>query len=158
MKNLSLGLFLVVFILFSCSADKEKITLEPGTPTYVFAKELATKLPAADPDSNKVIIQTATFAISTGEVIELIYTNFGLRAGDLQKMSAERIKGILEMNAEKLAEQKLVLNAAEKKGITISDEQIDSLLQVQYKHVGGEEVFLNYLEKIMRRKSLNLKI
>jgi len=147
MKNLSLGLFLLIFILFSCSADREKVTLEPGTPTYVFAKELATVLPAADPDSNKVIIQTTTFAVSTGEVIELIYTNFGPRADDLKKMSAERIKGILEMNAEKLAEQKLVLNAAEKKGITFNDEQVDSLLQAQYKQFGGEEVFLNYLTK-----------
>ncbi|MCK4559405.1 MAG: peptidylprolyl isomerase [Calditrichia bacterium] len=147
MKNLFLVLLLPVIILFSCSADTEKVTLEPGTPSYVFAKDLATVLPAVDPDSNKVIIQTETFAISTGEVIELIRTNFGPRAGDLQKMKADRIKSIIEMNAEKIAEQKLILNAAEKKGISISEAQVDSLLQVQYQHVGGEEVFLNFLAK-----------
>jgi parvulin-like peptidyl-prolyl isomerase len=147
MKNLYLGLFLFVFILFSCSTDKDKVKLEPGTPTYVFAKELAAIVPAVDPDSNKVIVETETFAISTGEVIEIIFTNFGPRAGELKKLQADRIKNIIEMNAEQLARQKLLLNAANEKGITISETQIDSLLQVQYKQVGGEKVFLDYITK-----------
>ncbi len=89
MKNLYLGLLLFVFILFSCSTDKDKVKLEPGTPTYVFAKELSAIVPAVDPDSNKVIVETETFAISTGEVIEIIFTNFGPRAGELKKLQAD---------------------------------------------------------------------
>ena len=147
MKNYLLGLLAFIFILFSCSTQKDKVTLEPGTPSYVFAKDLASAIPSLDPDSNKVIVETETFAITTGEVIELIVTNFGPSIDELKKLPTDRIKMIVESNAEKLAEQKLILTAAKNKGISISDIQLDSMLQAQYQQVGGEEVFLNYLAK-----------
>jgi parvulin-like peptidyl-prolyl isomerase len=147
MKKIFSGLFILLLMLFACSTDKEKVTLEPGTPSYVFAKDLAKVVPAVDPDSNKVIVETEKFLVTTGEVVDLILTNFGSGASDLQKLQPERIKGILEMNAERLAEQKLILNAAKDQGISISDEQVDSILQVQYQQMGGEEAFINYIAK-----------
>jgi parvulin-like peptidyl-prolyl isomerase len=80
-------------------------------------------------------------------VIELIVKNFGPSLGELKKLPTDRIKMIIESNAEKLAEKKLILTAAKMKGISISDTQVDSMLQAQYQQVGGEEVFLNYLAK-----------
>jgi parvulin-like peptidyl-prolyl isomerase len=147
MKKLLPGLLILLFMLSSCSTEKEKVTLEPGTPGYVFAKDLATVIPSVDPDSNKVIVETAKFAVTTGEVIDVILTNFGTGAGDLKKMPAERIKGILEMNAERLAEKKLILDAAKDEGISVTDQDIDSVLQAQYKQMGGEEAFTNYIAK-----------
>lgn len=147
MKKLISVLLAFVFILFACSTQKEKVTLEPGTPSYLFAKELASAIPSLDPDSNKVIIETETFAITTGEVIKLIFTNFGPSIDELKKLPTDRIKMIIESNAEKLAEQKLILHAAKMKDISISDVQVDSMLQAQYQQVGGEEVFLGYLAK-----------
>jgi len=147
MKNFIPGLLILLLMLASCSTDKEKVTLEPGTPGYVFAKDLAKVLPAVDPDSNKVIVETVEFEVTTGEVVDLILTNFGTGASDLQKMQPQRIKSILEMNAEKLAEQKLIIDAAKDQGISISDEQIDSMLQAQYQKMGGEEAFINYISQ-----------
>ena len=140
-------ILLLAVIIYACSNKKEKVTLEAGTPAYVLAKDISVILPAIDPDSNKIIVITDKFDVSTGEVIQIIHTNFGPRADDLKKMESSRIKQIIELNAEKLAEQKLVIEAAEEKGITISDAQLDSLIQSQYNQVGGEEVFLNYLQK-----------
>ena len=62
-------------------------------------------------------------------------------------MDAARIKQILDMNAVKIAEQKLLLHAAEIKGINVSEQTLDSLLQTQFDHVGGEQVFMNFIEK-----------
>lgn len=147
MKYLYLALSLVVLLLCSCSGDKEKVTLQPGTPSYAFAKDLSSVVPAVDPDSNKVIIETNTFSISTGEVIDVIFTNFGPRSSELKNLAPDRIKSVIEMNAEQLAKEKLLLNAAGKKGITVTDAQVDSLLEVQYQKVGGEDVFQNYIAK-----------
>lgn len=147
MKIQYLGFLLLLVVLISCSKEKEIVTLEAGTPAYILAKDISAIVPAIDPDSNKIIVITEEFEVSTGEVIQVIHTNFGPRADDLKKMESTRVKQIIELNAEKLAEQKLVINAAEEKGISISDSQLDSLIQVQYKQVGGEEVFLNYLKK-----------
>lgn len=140
-------ILLLSVVVISCTNEKEKVTLAPGTPAYILAKDISTILPAMDPDSNKIIVITDKFDVSTGEVIQIIHTNFGPRADDLKKMESSRIKQIIELNAEKLAEQKLVIAAAQDKGISISDAQLDSLIQAQYNQVGGEEVFLNYLQK-----------
>lgn len=147
MKIYFLGILAFAFIVFSCSSDKETVTLEPGTPSYVFAKELAIVVPSVDPDSNKVIIETETFVITTGEVINLLFTNFGPRAGDLKNLPADRIKKIVETNGEQLAVQKLLLEAANKMGVEVPETYADSVLQAQYQRAGGEEVFLDYLTK-----------
>jgi parvulin-like peptidyl-prolyl isomerase len=146
MKNVYVYLVLILFMVVSCSTEKEKVTLEPGTPSYVFASDLAKVLPAVDPDSNKVIIETKAFVVTSGEVIDLILKNFGNDADQLLKMPPEQIKGILEMNADKLAERKLLLDSANEQGISIGDGQVDSILQAQYEKHGGEAKFVEYLE------------
>jgi parvulin-like peptidyl-prolyl isomerase len=129
----------------ACSSKKEKVTLEPGTPTYTLAKELMAIVPSVDPDSNKVIISSDDFDITTGEVMEALVRNFGPRVAELKKMDAAKVKKIIEGNAIKIGEQKLLLTAASEKGIITSNELVDSLLQVQFGHVGGEEKFMQYI-------------
>jgi parvulin-like peptidyl-prolyl isomerase len=136
------------FLFFSaCAPDKEKVRLEPGTETYNLAKDLAVIVPSVDPDSNKVIISTDNFEITSGEVVDALHKNFGPKAADLKKMDAARIKQILDMNAVKLAEQNLLLEAADEKGIVVGQETLDSLLQTQFNHVGGEQVFMDFINK-----------
>jgi parvulin-like peptidyl-prolyl isomerase len=145
MKKLYPNLVLILFLIFACSTEKEKVTLEPGTPSYVFASDLAKVLPAVNPDSNKVVVETTSFVVTSGEVIDLILKNFGKNADQLLKMPPDRIKGIIEMNADKLAERKLLLESANKQGISVSDVHVDSILQAQYEKHGGEEKFIEYL-------------
>ena len=137
----------MVLFLAACSSEKDRVKLEPGSETYVLAKDLSGIVSSVDPDSNKVIISTDYFEITSGEVVDALYKNFGPKAADLKKMDGGRIKQILDMNAVKIAEQKLLLHAAEDKGITISQETVDSLLQSQFDHVGGEQVFMNFINK-----------
>jgi parvulin-like peptidyl-prolyl isomerase len=147
MKNLFLFLLLILLMLFACSSEKEKVTLEPGTPSYVFATDLAKIVPSIDPDSNKVIVETTSFVVTTGEIVDIIFKNFGKNAAELQKMPPDRIKGIIETNAEKLAERKLILAAAKEEGILTTDDEVDSILQAQYQRFGGESLFVDYVTK-----------
>jgi len=147
MQKLSFLLIMMLIYITACSTEKEKVTLEPGSETYVLAKDLSTIVPSVDPDSNKVIISTDYFEITSGEVVDALYKNFGPKAADLKKMTADRIKQILDMNAVKIAEQKLLLHAANEKGITVGEQILDSLLHTQFDHVGGEEVFMNFINK-----------
>jgi parvulin-like peptidyl-prolyl isomerase len=119
------------------------VSLEPGSEAYIYAKDVSKVLSTIDPDSNIVIVSTDNFEITTGEVVQTILQAYGQKADELKKMEAGRIKTIVEMNAERLAQQKLVLTAAKNAGITIVDAEIDSLLQLQYRQAGGEEAFLN---------------
>lgn len=146
MKKYGILFLSILLISFSCSDKAETIKLEPGTLEYMLAKDLAAVVPSVDPDSNIVLVSTKYFDVTTGEIIQVIYTSFGSRSAELAKMDANRIKSILQMNADKLAEQKLVLHAASEKGISISEAELDSMLQEQYKRVGGEEAFKRQLE------------
>jgi parvulin-like peptidyl-prolyl isomerase len=147
MKKYLLLLFVLSFFLISCTKEKERVILQPGDKAYVLAKDLAAVVPSVDPDSQTVLIITDDFEITSDEVIKALYRNYGPRTNDLKNMNSDRVKQIIETNAEKIADQKLALFAAKGEGITISDEKVDSLLQAQYKHVGGEEVFKNYIAK-----------
>jgi len=147
MQKISILLIIMLIFLTACQTEKDKVTLEPGSETYVLAKDLSTIAPSVDPDSNKVIISTDYFEITSGEVVDALYKNFGPKAADLKKMEAGRIKQIMDMNAVKIAEQKLLLQAAEERGITVNEQTLDSLLQTQFDHVGGEEVFMNFINK-----------
>ncbi len=147
MKIFMIWMLTLTFFMISCSSKQEKVTLEPGTPTYTLAKELTAVIPSVDPDSNKVIISSDEFDITTGEVMEALVKNFGPRVAELKKMDAVNVKQIIEGNATKIGEQKLLLTAAGGKGIKASPEIVDSLLQVQFGHVGGEEKFMQYIDK-----------
>jgi len=48
MKKFILGILVFTLILSSCSTEKEKVALKPGTPSYTFAKDLAVVLPSLD--------------------------------------------------------------------------------------------------------------
>jgi len=145
MKIFMLWILSLAFLLLACSSKEEKVTLEPGTPTYTLAKELMAVVPSVDPDSNKVMISSDNFDITTGEVMEALVKNFGPRVAELKNMDAARVKQIIEGNATKIGEQKLLLTAAGEKDIKASPEIVDSLLQVQFGHVGGEEKFMEYI-------------
>jgi parvulin-like peptidyl-prolyl isomerase len=147
MKRLYLSLLLILFTIFACSSEKEKVTLEPGTPSYAFASDLAKVVPSVDPDSNKIIVETKSFVITTGEVVDIIFKNFGKKAVELQKMPPNQIKGIIESNAVQMAERKLLLAGAKEKGYSTTEEEIDSILQAQYDRVGGEAAFVDYIQK-----------
>ncbi|TFH00368.1 MAG: hypothetical protein E4H13_07655 [Calditrichales bacterium] len=147
MKYSLMFLLALVLLVSSCSTEKEKVTLSADSPAYVLAKDLAAVSPALDPDSNKVIVSTDFFDVTTGEVIQVLQRNFGPRTDELKKMDANRLLQIIQGNGARIAEQKLLLTTAENEGYSVSDEMLDSLLKAQYEHVGGEEVFLNYLQK-----------
>jgi len=147
MKILTILILIIFTILLACSKQEEVVKLEVGTPEYQFAKELSQKIPALDPDSNKIMVQTKKFKISTGEVIQAMQTNLGKRVEQLTKMNAERLEGIIRDNAKGIAEKKLLLRTAMDEGITVSQEEIDSVLNVQFSHVGGKERYLEMLAR-----------
>lgn len=136
-----------LFLMLSCSQKQEKVKLTEGTPAYELAKELSKKLPALDPDENKVLVSTEHFDITSGEVVQNIQTNLGSRVNLLQQYNPESLKQFVQKNANDLAEKKLLINAAKEANVTVSKAKVDSILQLQYSKMGGKEKFQNSLEK-----------
>jgi len=146
MRKLILLIFSIAFIIAACTDQKESVKLEPGTPEYALAEELAKKIISLNPDDNKVIVEANEFNITTGEVIKVLHSRIGSNQSRLTNQSEEQIRQIVISNAERLAEQKLLLNAAEDAGFSVSDSELDSNLTQRYQRYGGVDKYKQQLE------------
>jgi len=136
-----------ILVVLSCSGGGGVVKLEKGTPAYQLAKDISAKLPFFDPDKNNVIVTTKDFKITTGEVFQDMATNFGNRISQLKSLGADRLKGIIRQNVDGLVNKKLLVNAAEKAHVSVSDAEVDSVLQIQYTRAGGEQKFIDFISK-----------
>lgn len=147
MKKVILLLVFASLMISSCSKGDRGIKLEKGTPAYQLAKDLAQKLSFLDPDSNKALVTTRQFKITTGELFQIIQNNFGNRTDQIKSMAPNQLKDFIKQGVQGLAEQKLLLAEAQKAKVTITQAEVDSVLALQYKNAGGEEKFLDMLKK-----------
>lgn len=147
MKKVILLLVCASFLISSCSIGDKGTKLKKGTPEYQLAKDLAQKLSFLDPDSNKALVSTKNFGITTGELLKIIQKNFGNRTDQIKNMSADQLRNFIQQGVQGLAEQKILLAEAEKAKVKITQAEVDSVLKQQYNSAGGEEKFLEMLEK-----------
>ncbi|UCE42305.1 MAG: peptidylprolyl isomerase [Candidatus Aminicenantes bacterium] len=147
MKRYIIFVLLPALVLLGCSKEQKEVKMEQGTPGYQLAKDLVPILPMLDPEVNAVLIRTNTFTVTTGEIIQTLYSNMGKRTEQLKTFDAERLRSIIDENAKRLAERKLLLAAANKAKSSVTQEEIDNILDLQYRRSGGEEKFLQFLEE-----------
>jgi len=147
MKRYIILMLLSALFLFGCSKEQKEVKLEVGTPGYELAKDLSSILPLLDPELNTVLIITNTFKVTTGEIIQTLYSNMGKRTDQLKTFDAERLQSIIGENALKIAERKLLLDAAKKAKSSFNSVELEKILNYQYSRSGGEEKFLQILEK-----------
>ena len=147
MKRSVVYMTVPLLLLLGCSQEQKEVKLEQGTPAYQLAKDLVPILPTLDPDVNAVLIRTNRFTVTTGEIIQTLYANTGIRTDQLKTFDAERLRSIIDENAIRLAERKLLMAEAKKAKSSVTKEEIDKILSLQYQRAGGEEKFLQILEK-----------
>ncbi len=147
MKRLLILMLLPILLLFGCSKEQDEVKLEEGTAEFQLAKDLSSILPALDPTANTVFISTNTFEVTTGEIIHSLVSNMGKGTEQLKTFGAERLKSIIDENATRLAERKLLLAAAKEAKSSVPQQEIDNILSFQYQRSGGEEKFLQILEE-----------
>ncbi len=147
MKRPIIILLLPVFLLFSCSKQQKDVKLEEGTPGYQLAKDLSVILPMLDPEMNVALVSTNTFNVTTGEIIQTLYSTMGKRTEQLKTFNAERLRSIFDENASRIAERHLMLDAAKKAKSSFTPEEFNTIMNYQYSSAGGEEKFLQILQE-----------
>ena len=147
MKNILILFMFLSLVIFACSKQQEMVTLEAGTPAYQLAEELSQIVSYLDPDSNKIMVTTNTFKLTTGEVIKTMQDNLGNRMEELKKMKPEELDKIIKDNARGIAEKKILLAAVDDADISVTQEEVDSVLTIQYNKAGGKERFTGLLAK-----------
>lgn len=137
---------LIIFAISSC-ARNENVKLEKGTPNYALAEELAKKVPELDPEKNMILATTNQFNITVGDVMDRIYDSFGKRANELANRKPVEISNLCREMIQSVMFTKIAEIESEKEGLVVTDAQIDSIINQQYKAHGGEEKYLEFLTK-----------
>lgn len=146
MKTFYVLCTLISLFVLSCGKSGDDFKLESGTPDYELATKLANTLPYLDPAENKVIVSSNKFKITSGEIVYNIRKNMGNRANQLADLNETQLKSNIDKFANILGERKIILSEAKKSNITVTDAQIDSVLNLQYQRMGGKEKFDKFLE------------
>jgi parvulin-like peptidyl-prolyl isomerase len=146
MYKLIIFSLIIASLLLGCGQDTTK--LEKGTPEYEFAKKIAEKEPYFDPDVNNPVITTNKFKMTSGKLLGTIYLTAGNRTSQFLSLDSTVPRDVLVNNAQQLAEKELLLEAAEKRNIQVSQEMLDSLLNQQYMRHGSRERFVENLKKM----------
>ena len=136
----------LLLIGLACGSQEAGTKLEEGTELYELSKTLANVVPELDPDENKVLVTTKYFVLTTGDVMQELRSNVGNRIQQLQSLDAQRLKETLRGSAEDLAEKKLLLRKAEEAGITLTQAELDSAMNLQYARVGGQPRYVEMLK------------
>ncbi len=139
------SLLLTFLIWMGCGSEKG-VKLEPGTPAYDLAKELANKVPELDPDENKVLVKTNDFVVTSGEILQMIFDRMGNNHSQLSNRSEEQLRKIFNENAMHLAEKKLLLTAATDAGIKVDENEFTDMMDRRQRRYGGEERYRQMLE------------
>lgn len=142
----------VMLFSFSCSQKEEGLKLIENSKEYNFAKELSIKYPKLDPDKNLVLVATNRFDITTGAVFDALFKNFSGELDKLKEVDTTRIKKIFNENASLMAEKKMIITKAVHDGFEVSQSELDSVIEIQYKKSGGKENF----EKFMQNRNISL--
>ncbi|MCF7803518.1 MAG: peptidylprolyl isomerase [Candidatus Marinimicrobia bacterium] len=146
MKKIMLALLPVFLIIAACSSQQSKVKLEKGTDAYELAAALSDTLPYLSPDKNNILVSTDDFVVSTGEVLKTMQDNYGTRVSQLKNLPASQLRQVITSNASQIGEKKLLLQAAAEANVTVTDSEVDSLMQLQYTQVGGEQQFKQRIE------------
>ena len=151
MKRFTVFALIPIMLLFGCAKEQKEVILEEGTPEYQLAIDLAGIMPLLEPTANTVFIRTNTFEVTTGEIIRFLLANMGKATEQLKTLDEGRLKSVIDENAIRIAERKLLLAVANEAKSSVSQQQIDDILNYQYNRSGGEEKFLQFLHFFWNR-------
>jgi parvulin-like peptidyl-prolyl isomerase len=140
-----LSLALIVLVACGTGSDEGAVKLQKESPDYALAVELAEKVPALNPDENEALVTSDEFTITAGYVIQNMSASMGKGIEQLKSLDPERLKSVIRSNAERFGEKMMLLNLADKAGITVTPEEVDSLKNLQYMRMGGIEKFEEFV-------------
>ncbi len=128
---------LLSILLFVACSTKDNSQFVKGSDSYILAQKLAEKVDYFNPDKNAVFLSTNAFDIKAADVVDQIQLNFGKQTDYLIKQPANNIKKMAREFSENIAMNRITRLEARKKGLEVSDAEIDSLYHKQEVASGG---------------------
>lgn len=136
---------LSILILLSAAAcsprQKETVSLPPGSPSYLLAKDLSAVLPILAPEKNAVLASAKGFTVTVEEAMEAIRGIAGPMIIQLKTMDSRRLAKVIQNYVFKIGERKLLLRAAAAARVAAAAKDLDQAMAEQYAKAGGRKKF-----------------
>ncbi|MBN1894508.1 peptidylprolyl isomerase [bacterium] len=140
-------LTLLLAVITGCGRKKSHEKFVPGTWTYALADSLSSRFPVLDPDNNAILIRSKFYQIHAADFLFLIVLRRGSSLRQILRMSPELSQNFLERNLEGLANRQNLLIEAKKRKVSVSDAQVDSVMNDYFRKIGSESQYLQQLDQ-----------
>ncbi|MDZ7262199.1 MAG: peptidylprolyl isomerase [candidate division KSB1 bacterium] len=141
MKNPIVLVLSGLLLVAGCGQKETTLKIQKNSPQYTFFKELSQRVPLLDPDKNVLLVETTAFKVTTSNFLPELYYLMGGDIEGTRNATAEQIINFVKQSAERTAEERLLLSAARKSNIQVSEDTLEAILSSIYARYGGEQQF-----------------
>ena len=135
-------IFLGLFILsFACSKKTPPVPYVESSLEYQFFTTLSEKVPVLEPSQSRELVKTKSFSIYTSDIMPFLYARLQRFASNMDNLDSSNVNSMIRSAGKYMAEKRLLVEKAEKVGITVPQDSLDIILQNYYTQAGGEEKF-----------------
>ena len=149
MKALLRLVVVSILLVVACGDQGPKQPYAEGTPEYEFFQKLSDSLdvPVLNPEKAKALITSSEFTVWSFDIMPNLYRMFNRFSDDLDRIPKAQLETQIIQGAQREAERKLLLAAANDQAITVEDSTIQAQLDQIYQSRGGKENFEKFVEQ-----------
>ncbi len=148
MKKFYIIVFGLFILSFACGKKTPPVPYAESSLEYQFFKTLSEKVPVLEPSKSRELVKTNTFSIYTSDIMPFIYARLQRFASNMDNLDSSNVNQMIRSAGKYMAEKRLLVEKAEKDGITVPQDSLDIVLQNYYTQAGGEEQFFERNAKL----------
>ena len=142
MKKASIVLLGVFVLSLACGQKAPEPRYAPDSKEYEFFQKLTEKVPILNPDESNELVSTKKFSVYTSDIMPDIFQMWSRYAQNLDKIPAGQLESFIQQAASQEAEKRLLITAATKNNISVTEDTVQAELQKYYASSGGEDKFV----------------
>lgn len=141
MKKFYIIAFGLFILSFACSKKTPPVPYAESSLEYQFFTTLSEKVPVLEPSKSRELVKTKSFSIYTSDIMPFIYARLQRFASNMDNIDSSNVNQMIRSAGKYMAEKRMLVEKAEKIGITVPQDSLDFVLQKYYAQAGGEENF-----------------
>jgi len=141
MKKIYIILLGLLILSFACSKKTPPVPYAETSLEYQFFTTLSEKVPVLEPSKSRELVKTKSFSIYTSDILPFLYARLQRFASNMDNIDSSNVNKMIRSAGTYMAEKRLLVDKAEKLGVTVPQDTLETILQNYYTQAGGEEKF-----------------
>jgi foldase protein PrsA len=144
MRRKMTALLAVIALLIAGCAKKEETAsvYDKESAEYAFFSALADSIPELTPEKKVALVGSDAFEVTNHDIMPFLYRAVQGNLEQMMSVPMQEVRNFLQEIAIQEGERKLLMGAAEAKGITLSDDELEGEMEEIFESYGGREAFL----------------